>query len=126
PATAWHRWRNSVRAATRLLRELSFRKDLMLPLSKGAGSLGLPRFERFYFQFGAPISTTEWAGEHDKHQACWTLREKVKASIERSLQELREEQRNDPKRWLERPFSAWRKRLRGLRRTWNGDSPQGK
>lgn len=98
-----------------LLRELSFRKDLLLPLCKGAGPLGLPSFERFYFQFGTPISTTRWAGHYDDHGACWELREDVKASIENSLQELREQQRKDPKRWLERPFADWRKRLKRLR-----------
>lgn len=94
-----------------LLREMNIRKDLLLPLCKGSSRFALPSLERFYFQFGQPISPANWLGRHNDHDACWELREQVKTSIEDSLRDLKETQKSDPDRWIESPVSRWRGRV---------------
>lgn len=80
--------------------------DLFMPIVRGLGPTTLPRPERFYFKFGAPIPVTEFAGKENSRSAQWELRERVADSIERMIEELKIERANDP-------LPAWRRLLAG-------------
>jgi hypothetical protein len=45
-----------------LIRRVAGRSDVPILLARGSGPLGLPRLDRLYFRFGAPIPTTPWGG----------------------------------------------------------------
>ena len=83
-----------------LLRRLIPRIDEMPPLVRGLGPTVLPRPQRFYFAFGAPIETTRFAGRHDDEATCFAVREQVRAAIETEIAGLRWERRRDPGRDL--------------------------
>lgn len=84
-----------------LLRRIGVRDDVLLPLGRGIGPTPIPRPERLYFEFAAPISTAPYAGQQDDDEACRSLRDRVKTDIERGIESLRERQANDPDRNLE-------------------------
>lgn len=81
-----------------VLERLRIRKDVLMPLAVGKGPLGLPRLQRLYFHFGAPIPSEGIDPEDDA--AVWDLREATRHSIEESIAMLRQAQRHDPKRFL--------------------------
>jgi 1-acyl-sn-glycerol-3-phosphate acyltransferase len=77
-----------------LLERLTPRADELPPLVSG-GSL-LPRPQRFYFRFEAPIETARWAGRSADQEACLALRAEVAAAIEHGIAALRHTQSRDP------------------------------
>jgi len=84
--------------------------EMIPPLARGKGPMGLPRIERQYFLVGEPIDVTPYAGRHDDRETCFALRSEVHAAIERQIGTLRELQAADPERY---PIQRW---LRGLAR----------
>ncbi len=83
-----------------VLRKLNVRADALLPLARGVGPTPIPRPERFYFQFGAPISTSAFAGKHDDDDVCHQVRAQVAAAVETGIDELKTVRKNDPERAL--------------------------
>lgn len=79
-----------------LVESVAPRAEEIPPLVRGLGPL--PRPERFYFQFGAPIETTAFAGREDDDATCRALRARVARSIERGIRVLLEERARDPYR----------------------------
>jgi len=73
--------------------------DAIPSLSRGNGPLGLPRFERQYFHFGAPIDTTRFEGRHADDEACWELRKEVACEIEQGVGLLTRLRDRDPERY---------------------------
>jgi 1-acyl-sn-glycerol-3-phosphate acyltransferase len=69
------------------------------PLSTGAGPAGLLRPERIYVALGEPIMTTDYKGFHEDRDACFAVREQVRAAILRQLGELRALRDDDPGRY---------------------------
>ncbi len=76
------------------LESLTPRADELPPVVAGIGPL--PRPQRFYFRFGAPIETQPWAGRADDQVACLELRAEVSAAVERGIKLLQRRRRNDP------------------------------
>ena len=77
-----------------VLEWLSPRPDEIPPVVAGIGPL--PRPQRFYFRFGAPIETRRWKGRAHSQAACLELRAEVAAAIERGIAALRRTRRSDP------------------------------
>jgi hypothetical protein len=73
--------------------------EVIPPIARGRGPAALPRLERQYFLFGEPISTEEYCGRHEDSEACFALRERVKAAIESQIHDLREVREADPERY---------------------------
>jgi len=72
--------------------------EIIPPIVKGRGLGPLPRLERQYFSFGAPIDPTPWAGRQEEREACLELRDRVKGAVECQIERLRELQARDPDR----------------------------
>jgi 1-acyl-sn-glycerol-3-phosphate acyltransferase len=83
-----------------LVRKLAGRQDVGTLLVKGAGPLGLPRLDRLYFRFGAPIPTTQWAGRAEDPQARAECRDAVQAEVEAGIAALRRLRHRDARRSL--------------------------
>ena len=77
-----------------VLEWLTPRPDEFPPIVAGLGPL--PRPQRFYFRFEAPIETRRWAGRAGDQTACLELRAEVARAIERGIRFLRRVQRRDP------------------------------
>jgi 1-acyl-sn-glycerol-3-phosphate acyltransferase len=77
-----------------VLEWLTPRPDELPPVVAGIGPL--PRPQRFYFRFAAPIETRRWAKRSGNQTACLELRAEVAHAIERGIQASRREQRRDP------------------------------
>jgi 1-acyl-sn-glycerol-3-phosphate acyltransferase len=92
-----------------LVESVAPRADEIPPLVRGLGPL--PRPERFYFRFGAPIETAGFAGREEDEATCRALRARVANSIEHGIRVLLEERDRDPYRHV--PARALR-RLRQL------------
>jgi 1-acyl-sn-glycerol-3-phosphate acyltransferase len=86
--------------ARALVRKVAGRDDLGTLLVKGTGPLGMPRADRLYFRFGAPIATAEWAGRDDDPVALAECRDLVKAEVEAHIAALRAYRANDAQRGL--------------------------
>ena len=56
-------------------------------------------FERMYFYFGKPISTSEYCNMYDSREACLDLHEKVKQSILEGIKTLKTVQQEDKERF---------------------------
>jgi len=69
------------------------------PIVRGIGLTPIPRPERLLFWFGEPISTLEYGGVADEHNAR-ELRGRTAASIEGGLDFLFDEREKDPHRPL--------------------------
>lgn len=82
--------------------------EIIPPLARGKGPLGLPRIERQYFWVGEPIDVTRWAGCHEDPEACFALRSEVKSALEGQIARLRELQAADPERY---PIQRWLRSL---------------
>lgn len=76
------------------------RDDLGTLLVKGSGFAGLPRADRLYFRFGAPIATTGWSGRAADPEARAACRDLVKAEIEAGIAALRARRDGDDRRAL--------------------------
>ncbi len=83
--------------------------DVFPPLVRGIGLTPIPRPERFYFHFGAPIDTRPSAGLHEDREACFALRKEVAQVIEVEIGRLMRERENDSRRYL---LGRLRERLR--------------
>jgi 1-acyl-sn-glycerol-3-phosphate acyltransferase len=83
-----------------LLKHFGVREDMVIPLVKGVGLTPLPRPQRFYYKFGAPISTTDYIGKEADEEALQSLKSTVQQSVEGGLKELLEIRDNDPSRTL--------------------------
>lgn len=73
---------------------LTPRADELPPVVTGLGPL--PRPQRFYFRFEAPIETTPWRGQGANQEACLELRTEVARAIEHGIAALRHTQGRDP------------------------------
>ena len=83
-----------------VIRKVSGRDDVGTLLVRGTGLLGLPRIDRLYFRFGAPIATTPWAGRADNPEALAECSDLVKAEIEAHIDYLLTLRDGDPQRRL--------------------------
>ncbi len=81
-----------------ILERLTMRADELPPLVAGIGPL--PRPQRFYFRFDAPIETRKWAGRAHSQTACLELRAEVARAIERGIKALKRERQRDPEATL--------------------------
>lgn len=88
-----------------LAEKLSGRPDMAMPLLRGIGPTLIPRPQRMYLRFGAPIETTKPARVSE---ATWvdTVKQKTQVSLERVLADLLAVRTGDPYRELN-PL-AWR------------------
>lgn len=77
-----------------VLERLTARADEIPPLVAGIGPL--PRPQRFYFRFEAPIETRKWARRAHSQAACLELRSEVARAIERGIKALKQVRRRDP------------------------------
>ena len=75
----------------RVTRRLGIRSDVVFPVVKGRGPLPIPRTERLYFLFGAPIAPPAEGGD----DAARGLRDQVRLAVEEGIALLLEEQRAD-------------------------------
>ncbi len=88
--------------------------EIIPPVAVGHGLGPVPRLERQYFLFGAPIDTTPWAGRHDDRDACIEVRDRVKGAIELQIEHLREVRAADPERYpVQRLLRKLSRRLGG-------------
>jgi len=83
-----------------ILARLGVRSDVILPIAKGIGPTPLPRPERLYFHFGAPIDTQRYQRRYQDDAACLALRHEVERAVRRGIRVLRAEQQRDPERHL--------------------------
>jgi 1-acyl-sn-glycerol-3-phosphate acyltransferase len=81
-----------------LLERVAPRPDAIPPIVSGIGLL--PRPQRFYFQFGEPIGTDEYAGRCHDQDACMHLRARCQKAIERGIGSLKRRRARDPQREL--------------------------
>jgi len=81
-----------------VLEWLTPRADELPPVVAGIGPL--PRPQRFYFRFEAPIETRRWAGRAHNQTACLELRAAVARAIERGIKLLQRARRRDPEATL--------------------------
>jgi 1-acyl-sn-glycerol-3-phosphate acyltransferase len=95
-----------------VLEWLAPRPDEFPPIVAGIGPL--PRPQRFYFRFEAPIETRSWAGRAGEQAACLELRAEVAGAIEHGIHFLRRVQRHDPEAAL--AVRLARQLARGARR----------
>jgi 1-acyl-sn-glycerol-3-phosphate acyltransferase len=75
---------------------LGVREDLMAPLVRGLGGTPLPRPGRYYFAFGEPIHTTDWAGNHDDDHALRAVRDLTRNAVEEQIALLLTKREHDP------------------------------
>jgi 1-acyl-sn-glycerol-3-phosphate acyltransferase len=92
-----------------LLERLVPRPDEIPPLVRGLGPL--PRPERFYFHFGKPIETSQFAGQAGEDEVCFALRERVRRAVARGIRVLLAERARDPEHELRARLFARLRRL---------------
>jgi len=83
-----------------LVERLAPRVDAIPPVVRGIGPTALPRPERFYFRFAAPIETARLAGKQADEAVCFALRERVRKAVGRGIGALLMERERDPDRSL--------------------------
>ncbi|MFN3004245.1 lysophospholipid acyltransferase family protein [Mycolicibacterium wolinskyi] len=88
--------------------KLSGRTDMAMPLLRGVGPTLIPRPQRMYVRFAAPVDTTKPARMSAEKWAA--VRQNTKESLEQSLAELLKIRSDDPYRELN-PL-AWRRATR--------------
>jgi 1-acyl-sn-glycerol-3-phosphate acyltransferase len=93
------------RLSQRLAEKLSGRTDMAMPLMHGIGPTMIPRPQRMYLRFAAPIDTTKPARISDEKWVA-TVKQKTQESLERTLADLLAIRNEDPYRELN-PL-AWR------------------
>lgn len=93
------------RISTAVSRRLSGPPDMAIPLQHGIGPTLIPRPQRMYLRFGAPIDTTKPARIPADNWVA-TVREKSQQSLEEILEDLLAVRADDPFRHLN-PL-AWR------------------
>jgi hypothetical protein len=65
-------------------------------VATGLGLTALPRPQRLYFHFSAPVETTDLAGRQGDEAACFALRERVRLAVEAGITRLLLERERDP------------------------------
>jgi 1-acyl-sn-glycerol-3-phosphate acyltransferase len=93
------------RLSRSLAEKLSGREDMAFPLLHGVGPTLIPRPQRMYLRFAAPIDTTKPAQVSEQKWVA-TVKQHTQESLERTLSELLEIRADDPYRELN-PL-AWR------------------
>jgi 1-acyl-sn-glycerol-3-phosphate acyltransferase len=89
----------------RLAEKLAGRADMAIPLTRGIGPTLIPRPQRMYLRFGAPIDTTKPARVSEEKWVA-TVKKTAQESLERAIADLLEIRASDPYRELN-PL-AWR------------------
>lgn len=89
----------------RLAEKLAGRADMAIPLTRGIGPTLIPRPQRMYLRFGAPIDTTKPARVSEEKWVA-TVKKTTQESLERAIADLLEIRASDPYRELN-PL-AWR------------------
>lgn len=81
--------------------------DFIPPLVRGLGPTLIPRPQRYYFGFGARISTAHLQGRHGDANVVWAVREQVAAAVSTQIERLRRYREEDRtqnwsllRRWL--------------------------
>ena len=69
--------------------------EIIPPIVKGIGKTGLPRPERIFIKLGERIETKSLMGLEDDQETLFALRDKVEASLENMIEELKEIKAND-------------------------------
>jgi len=77
------------------VREVGMRPEVVPPLLKGQGPLGLPGIRRQYFAFLPPVSTAGWGGRDDD-EAARAVREEVEAAVAGGIEDLLALRAEDP------------------------------
>jgi 1-acyl-sn-glycerol-3-phosphate acyltransferase/ketosteroid isomerase-like protein len=70
------------------------------PIPRGVGLTLLPRPERLYFWFGAPVETARYGGAGEDDAAARAVRDEVRAAVEEGIQTLLSVRERDPHRGL--------------------------
>ena len=70
------------------------------PIPRGVGLTLLPRPERLYFWFGAPVETARYGGAGEDDAAARAVRNEVRAAVEEGIRTLLSERESDPHRRL--------------------------
>ena len=78
-----------------VIRDLGVRKDVVPPVLKGQGPLGLPGIRRQYFLFQPPVPTAAYGGRHDD-EAAWDVRRQVEGAVEAGIDRLLQVRAEDP------------------------------
>ena len=73
--------------------------EIIPPIARGKGLGPLPRLERQYFLFGAPVLPTRYEGQHEDREACYALRYEVQTAIQTQIHQLLELRQADPERY---------------------------
>lgn len=76
------------------------RTDMAMPLVRGIGPTLIPRPQRMYLEFGAPISTTAPDGTTDHARWVQTVKSTTQQALEQILTDLQEIRSGDPYRSL--------------------------
>lgn len=71
--------------------------DMLMPIAKGIGPTLIPRPEKFYFGFGAPISPAAFKGKEDNKEMQWQFRKQIMDALEGELNKLRLHRQRDTK-----------------------------
>lgn len=79
--------------------------DLFNPLVTGVAGTLVPRPEKLYFGFGAPIPTAAYQSRYKEKEAQWEVRAKVEAAVYDEIDRLRAIREQDP------DWSWWRRKL---------------
>ncbi|UVO12932.1 acyltransferase family protein [Mycobacterium sp. SVM_VP21] len=87
------------RVSVALSRRLSGPPEMAIPLQHGIGPTLIPRPQRMYLRFGAPIDATTPAGVSNEKWVA-TVRERTQQSLERILANLLDVRAEDPYRHL--------------------------
>lgn len=101
------------------LKKIGLRDDLIVPIATGVGITPLPKPQRFYYKFAAPIVTTDYQGLEEDQEAVEALKTIVEYEVLRGIEALQAIRAQDPKRHLSRrifsqltstPFKRTKKR----------------
>lgn len=96
------------RFSVALSRRLSGPPEMAMPLQRGIGPTLIPRPQRMYLRFGAPIDTAKLARVANEEWVA-TVRDRAQQSLERILADLLDVRAKDPYRHLN-PL-AWRQAI---------------
>lgn len=87
------------RLSLRLTEKMFGRRDMTLPLFHGVGPTLIPRPQRMYLRFAAPIDTTKPARVSDEKWVA-TVKQNTQGSLEQAVADLLEIRTDDPYREL--------------------------
>ena len=99
--------------ARALAARLDIDPETLWPVVRGLGPTPLPRPQRIYGRIAAPIDARAFGSSWDDTGAAQALRDAVRGSVERGIEDLRLERRNDPARRLGPRLRGEARRLTG-------------